>query len=81
MKDSFRLTFIDVIYIRHNKLPNAECMIQLDLRYAYNYFEWLMKVYNMIISLRQAFQGLTPDGSFCLPGMLKLRKHQCSKDA
>ena len=47
-------------------------MIHLDLRYAYNHVDCLILVYTMILSLRQAFQGLTTNGSFCLPKMLKL---------
>jgi hypothetical protein len=44
-------------------------------------YDCLILVYTMILSLRQAFQGLTPNGSFCLPSMLKLKEHQCSQDA
>jgi hypothetical protein len=56
-------------------------MIHLDFRYAYNHFDCMILVYKMILSLRQAFQVLTPSGSFCLLVALKLREHQCSKDA
>jgi len=38
-----------------------------------------MMFYKMIIALRQAFEGLTPNGSFCLPEISNLREHQCSK--
>jgi hypothetical protein len=55
-------------------------MIHLELRCAYNHIVYLILVYKIILSLRQAFQGLTPNGSICLPEMLKLREHQCSKD-
>ena len=47
-----------------HKLRNAEFMIHLDPRYAYNHFNCLMMVYEMILSLRKAFQGLTSNGSF-----------------
>ncbi len=57
-------------------------MIQISIIYAYNHFDCLILVYNMILSLRQAFQGLTQNGCLCLPEMLKLiREHQCSQDA
>ena len=46
------------------KLRNAECMIHLDIRYAYNHFYCLILGYKMIQTMRQAFQGLTPNGSF-----------------
>ena len=52
---------------------NVKCMIHLDLRYAYNHFDSLILVYTMILSLQQAFQGLTPNGFFFLHSMLKLR--------
>ena len=64
-----------------HKLCNVKRMIHFDLRYAYNHYGYLILVYTMIISLRQAFQGLTTNGSFCLPEMLKLREHRCSQDA
>ena len=47
-----------------HKPCNIECMIHFDLRYAYNHFDWLVLVYTIILSLRQAFQGLIPNGSF-----------------
>jgi len=47
-----------------HKLRNVKCMINFDLRYAYDHFDWLILVYKMFLSLRQAFQGLTPNGSF-----------------
>ena len=45
-------------------LCKVKCMIHFDLRYADNHFDWLILVYTMILSLWQAFQGLTPNGSF-----------------
>ena len=60
-----RLFSIDLYwYDLCKKLRNAECMIHLEIPYAYNHFEWLLMVYTMIISLRQAFQSLTPNRSF-----------------
>jgi hypothetical protein len=56
-------------------------MPYLDLRYAYDRIDSLILVYTRILSLRQAFQGLTPDRSFCLLEMLKLRERQCYQDA
>ena len=60
-----KLSYIDLYwYYLCHKLRNAECMIHLDLRYAYNHFDCLILVYKMFLSLRQAFQGLTPNAFF-----------------
>ena len=37
---------------------------RLSLLYAYDHFDLLILVYKMFLSLRKAFQGLTPNGSF-----------------
>ena len=78
VKDSFPLP-------RNNKLRyklcDAECMTHLNFRNVYSHIVCLMMVQLLILSLRQAFQGLTPSGSACLLEMLKLRDHQYSKDA
>jgi hypothetical protein len=63
------------------KLCNDKCIIHFDLRYAYNHFDCLILIYTMILSLRQVFQGLATNGSFCLTEILKLREHQYSQDA
>ncbi len=52
------------LYGLWHKLCNVKCMIYFDLRYACNHYDCLILVYMMILSLRQAFQGLTPNGSF-----------------
>ncbi len=51
-------------YVPSHKLCNVNCMIHFDLRFAYNHFDCLIFVNTMISSLRQAFQGLTPNGLF-----------------
>jgi hypothetical protein len=76
-KDSFPLSCIDMIYETY--LCNVKCMIHFDLRYAHNHYDYLILVYTIILSLRQAFQGLTTNGSFCLTEMLKLRENQYSQ--
>ncbi len=48
-------------------------MIHFDLRYAYNHFDCLILVYTMILSSRQAFQGLTTNGSFVYLKCLNLK--------
>ena len=47
-----------------HKMCNVKCMIHFDLRCAYYHFKLLIRVYKMFLSLRQAFQGLTLNGSF-----------------
>ena len=60
-----RLSSIDLYwYYLCYKLRNAECMIHLNLRYACNHFDCLILGFKRIQSMRQAFQGLTPNGSF-----------------
>ena len=59
-------------------MRNADCMIHLDLCYAYNNFECLLLAYKMILSLRQASHRMD---LFCLFAILKLREHQCSQDS
>ena len=55
------------LYGLWHKLCNVRFMIHFDLCYAYYHFDCLILAYKMILSLRQAFQGLAPNGSFCLP--------------
>ncbi len=43
---------------------NAGCVIHMNFISFYNHFDCLILVYKMILSVRQVFQGLTPNGCF-----------------
>ena len=66
-----------------HKLCNVKCLINFNFRYAYDHFDWLILVYKMFLSLRQAFQGVTPNGSFVylkfwnLENINVLKTHAC----
>ena len=62
MTDSLQFICIDIIYDISYAMPSV--LMHLDLRYAYNHFDYLILGYKMIQTMRHAFQGLTPNGSF-----------------
>jgi len=78
VKDSFPLPRIDELL---DKLRNAKCMTNLDLRSAYNQVRMMDDGPQDDSIDATSFQGLTPNGASCLLQMLVMGFGLCKSSA